>query len=413
MVNTGVSFVLVGLFLGFSYVNGLPAAPPALNKIPQVPQLPQVPQVPLLPTLRPLTPGQVKNCTVNDYDKVLCGEPGINATRCNAINCCFDGQQCYYGKMVTVHCTLDGQFVLVVARDATVPRISLDSISLLGGKSGPCSPVDSNTAFAIYQFPVTACGTNMMVQGGYVVYENMMFSANEVGVGPRGSITRDSTYELYFQCKYWGFGIATLVTNPLANADPLPLVASGPLQVELRLGNSQCLTKGCVEEQIAYNSYYSAADYPVTKVLREPVYAEVRIVGRTDPNIVLVLGDCWATNSPDPYSPRQWSLLVNGCPYTDDRYLTKLIPVNGTSGLAYPTHYRRFVLRMIAFVDSTTMAPLKATLYIHCSTSVCLPTAQASCEPVCTRRRRDVAADGSLPPASDIVSSGKMIILQH
>lgn len=99
MVNTGVSFVLVGLFLGFSYVNGLPAAPPALNKIPQVPQLPQVPQVPLLPTLRPLTPGQVKNCTVNDYDKVLCGEPGINATRCNAINCCFDGQQCYYGKM--------------------------------------------------------------------------------------------------------------------------------------------------------------------------------------------------------------------------------------------------------------------------------------------------------------------------
>lgn len=64
---------------------------------------------------------------------------------------------------VTVQCTLDGQFVLVVARDATVPRISLDSISLLGGKSGPCSPVDSNTAFAIYQFPVTACGTNMMV----------------------------------------------------------------------------------------------------------------------------------------------------------------------------------------------------------------------------------------------------------
>ncbi|MGL5070658.1 MAG: zona pellucida domain-containing protein, partial [Aeromonas salmonicida] len=108
----------------------------------------------------------------------------------------------------------------------------------------------------------------------------------------------------------------------------------------LRLGKGHCLAKGCVEgkkllwllerglnlsgsagvdfllsfqpEQMAYNSYYGATDYPVTKVLREPVYAEVRMVGRTDPNIVLVLGDCWATASPKPYSLPQWDLLVNG-----------------------------------------------------------------------------------------------------
>lgn len=65
-------------------------------------------------------------------------------------------------------------------------------------------------------------------------------------------------------------------------------------------------------EQIAYNAYYSASDYPVTKVLREPVYVEVRIVGRTDPNIVLSLGNCWATSSPNPYSLPQWDLLVSG-----------------------------------------------------------------------------------------------------
>lgn len=64
---------------------------------------------------------------------------------------------------MTVQCTIDGQFVLVAARDTTRPRISLESISLLGGNSGPCSPVDSNAAFAIYQFAVTACGTTMMV----------------------------------------------------------------------------------------------------------------------------------------------------------------------------------------------------------------------------------------------------------
>jgi len=62
----------------------------------------------------------------------------------------------------------------------------------------------------------------------------------------------------------------------------------------------------------AYTSYYSVADYPVTKVLREPVYVEVRILERTDPNIVLMLGHCWATQTPSPLSLPQWDLLVNG-----------------------------------------------------------------------------------------------------
>ncbi|XP_026766387.3 zona pellucida sperm-binding protein 4 [Pangasianodon hypophthalmus] len=405
MANTRVSLALVGLFLAFNYVSSIPASLQTERKLVRDPQLP------LKPTLQPQTSGQT--CQVQEFERVPCGEPGIKAAQCNAINCCFDGQQCYYGKTVTVQCTLDGQFVLVVARDATVPRISLDSISMLGGNTGPCGPVDSNTAFAIYQFPVTACGTTMMVQGGYVVYENRMFSSYEVGVGPRGSITRDTHFELYFQCKYSAVRFAFVAIEPAANVDPLPIVASGPLQVQLRLGKGQCVTKGCVEEQVAYTSYYSATEYPVTKILREPVYVEVSIVGRTDPNIVLVLGGCWATASPNPYSLPQWDLLVNGCPYKDDRYLTKLIPVNGTSGLAYPTHYRRFVLKMFTFVDPTSMAPLQETLYIHCSTAVCLPTARDSCEPRCIRRRRDLAAvEGSSPNTSGIVSSGGVIFTQ-
>ncbi|XP_060753938.1 zona pellucida sperm-binding protein 4-like isoform X2 [Neoarius graeffei] len=314
---------------------------------------------------------------------------------------------------VTVQCTLDGQFVVVVARDTTLPRISLESISLLGGNAGPCSPIDSNTAFAIYQFPVTACGTIMTVQGGYVVYENKMVSSYEIGVGDRGSITRDTHYEIDFQCKYSGIGFVALAVEHSSNSNPLPVVASGPLQVELRLGKGSCVTKGCVEEQVAYTSYYTAADYPVTKVLREPVYVEVGIAGRSDPNIVLVLGGCWATASPNPYSLPQWDLLVNGCPYKDDRYLTKLIPVSRASGLAYPTHYRRFVLKMFTFVDQTAVTPLQEMLYIHCSTVVCVPAAQDSCEPMCTRRKRAVAAaEGRSPGAAGIVSSGGVIFTQ-
>ena len=60
-----------------------------------------------------------------------------------------------------------------------------------------------------------------------------------------------------------------------------------------------------------YASYYTDAQYPVVKVLRDPVYLEVRIIGRTDPNLVLVLNDCWATNSADPMPLPQWPILFD------------------------------------------------------------------------------------------------------
>lgn len=67
---------------------------------------------------------------------------------------------------MTVQCTSDGQFVVVVARDATWPHMDAGSISLLDTNDPSCSPVDFTTAFTIFQFPVTACGTTMSEVGG-------------------------------------------------------------------------------------------------------------------------------------------------------------------------------------------------------------------------------------------------------
>ncbi|XP_076874346.1 zona pellucida sperm-binding protein 4-like [Brachyhypopomus gauderio] len=355
--------------------------------------------------------GASQKCNVDESVKIACGEPGLNVTHCEEINCCFDGRRCYYGRTVTVQCTRDGQFVLVVAKDSTLPRLSLESVSLLG-ENGPCGAIDSNAVFAIYQFPVTACGTHVMELGDYLVYENKMTSSYEVGIGPLGAITRDSYYELYFQCRYYGMSVATLPIQHYANEPPLPVVAPGPLRVELRIANGQCTTKGCVEAQAAYTSYYTDADYPVTKVLREPVYVEVRILDRSDPHIVLTLGRCWATSSPNPFSLPEWDLLVNGCPYKDDRYLTQLLAVEGSSAVPFPTHYKRFVLKMFTFVDPTSMAPLHNQVYIHCSTAVCHPSATDSCEPSCGRQRRHVAEDWEVPPESAVVSSGRVVFTQ-
>ncbi|KAL3046635.1 hypothetical protein OYC64_004592 [Pagothenia borchgrevinki] len=323
---------------------------------------------------------------------------------------------CYYGKSVTLQCTKDGQFIVAVAKDATLPNLDIETVFFLGcGET--CNPLGTNSAFAIYQFPVTACGTVMMEEPGVIIYENRMSSFYEVSFGPNGAITRDSQYELLFQCRYSGTSIQALVIEVGLLPPPPPVAAPGPLRVELVLANGECSVKGCVEEEVAYNSFYVDSDYPVTKVLRDPVYAEVHILERTDPNIILTLGKCWATSAPYPQSLPQWDLLIDGCPYHDDRYLTALVPVDASSGLMYPTHYRRFVFKMFTFVSGggvkqQAMIPLNEKVYIHCEAAVCQPSVGDNCEPRCFRNRRDVSVQKGSREETTVVSSKELVFIQ-
>ncbi|XP_061090630.1 zona pellucida sperm-binding protein 4-like [Conger conger] len=337
-------------------------------------------------------------CQVSDFARVPCGDPDISGAGCEALSCCFD-QQCYYANEVTVHCLPDGLFMVVVSRASTMPMLDLGSVNMLvGHRDGYCGPVSASPAFAVFQFPVSACGTTVTVEEDFVVYENKMSSSYGVAVGPLGSITRDSIYELAFQCRYYGSEVVSLVAEVNTVPPPLPVAAPGPLRVELRLASGQCGAKGekgvegCSNAEV-YSDYYRDADYPLTKVLREPVYVEVRILDRTDPHLVLLLEDCWVTSTSHPLSLPQWSLLVDGCPYHDDPYQTSLVPVDGSSGLPFPTHYKRFIMQMFTFVDSASLVPLNEMVYIHCSTQVCLPTAADQCERQCGRgkRRRSIA----------------------
>ncbi|XP_026074579.1 zona pellucida sperm-binding protein 4-like [Carassius auratus] len=389
-----------------------PLQKPVQQPKPQFPLQKPVQQLPKpqFPIQKPVVQADpLDKCAVADSEQIQCGLPGISRAECEAINCCFNAQQCFYGRAVTVQCIRDGQFVVVVSRDVTLPRLSLDSVHLLGGNDPPCAPVGSTPSFAIYQFPVTACGTSVMEDGGYVVYENRMTSSYEVGIGPYGSITRDSHFEFLFQCRYSETSVEALVVEVNSVPPPPPVAAPGPLRVELRLANGQCVTKGCAEGDEAYTSYYSDADYPITKVLREPVYVEVHIMERTDPNIVLMLGRCWTTSTPSPLSLPQWDLLINGCPYQDDRYLTTLVPVTGSSGLQFPTHYKRFVVKMFTFVDPASLAALQETIFIHCSTEVCHPSS-GSCEQRCTRKRRDTPIK-AVSGEQTVVSSGAVTLV--
>ncbi|XP_063733244.1 zona pellucida sperm-binding protein 4-like [Eleginops maclovinus] len=391
--------------------------PPKFPQYPQTPQVQpprlgfnnmhldqqsQVPAVPQTPSVyKPSVAKQpaVQSCSVAENVRIPCGKSDISAAGCEAINCCFDGQQCYFGKAVTVQCTKDAQFIVVVAKDATLPNIDLESISLLGQGQG-CTHIDSNSDFAIYNFPVTACGSVVMEEPGVIIYENRMSCSFEVGVGDRGAITRDSHYE------YIGTSVETLVTEVLDIVNPpLSVAALGPINVHLRLANGECNSKGCNEVDVAYTSFYTDADYPVTKVLRDPVYVDVQIMEKTDPNLVLTLGHCWTTTSPNPHSLPQWDILIEGCPYRDDRYLSALVPIGPSSGLEFPNHSRRFIFKMFTFVNPNSFEPMREQVFIHCSTAVCTVGAGRSCEPSCFRKRRDVGAVGESKAESKVVVS--------
>uniref|UniRef100_A0A8C3GQ09 Zona pellucida sperm-binding protein 4 n=1 Tax=Cairina moschata TaxID=8855 RepID=A0A8C3GQ09_CAIMO len=299
---------------------------------------------------------------VRSQDRLPCASSPVSQGDCEARGCCYNPRDrvktCYYGNTVTAHCTPDGQFSIAVSRDVTLPPVILDSVHLPSGPSAGCTPVVKNSAFVVYQFPLSACGTTFQVTGDHAVYENELVASRDVQTGSLGSVTRDSTFRLHVRCSY-------LITG---NFIPLS-VQPGPLSLDLIF--------------TGYSSYYTDSDYPVVKALRDPVYVEVRILQRTDPELVLVLHHCWATPSINPHQQMQWPVLVDGCPYAGDNYQTQLVPLSIASGLQFPLHYQRFTLYTFTFVDSISQEMLSGLVYLHCSASVCHRSAQESCTTTC------------------------------
>uniref|UniRef100_A0A4W5RK33 Zona pellucida sperm-binding protein 4 n=1 Tax=Hucho hucho TaxID=62062 RepID=A0A4W5RK33_9TELE len=351
---------------------------------PQGPQLqtaqgpePQGPhkQTPQWPAV---TKTQNQRCQVEAKDTVQCGTPKITLAQCEAIDCCFNGQQCYYGKA--------GEHL----------------IDFL-----PCNALLCHLPW--WSCPLTV-DSPLQEENGYLVYENRMASSYEVGIVPQGAITRDSQFELLFQCKYSDTAVKALVIEVNTAPPPAPVAVMGPLRVELRLAKGTCDTKTCKDESSAFTSFYTEEDYPLTKVLRQPVYVEVHILEKKDPNLVLMLEHCWTTSDPSPVSMPQWDLLIEKCSYQNDQYQTTMVPVELSSGLLYPSHYKRFILKMFTFVDHT-LAPRK-DIFIHCSASLCYPTPWYSCEPKCNKQRRDVATVAwRKTRQTAVVSSGEVVLV--
>ncbi|KAG8579541.1 hypothetical protein GDO81_010931 [Engystomops pustulosus] len=338
--------------------------------------------------------------SVSQVDKLSCMDPPVSQEVCAQAGCCFSlsdpAMPCYYGNLLTTQCSGDNHMVVAFSKDLTRPPLNLTSVHVVGLDSFTCPGLSMtmSASFAAFQFPL-ACATKSQVPGSPIVYESTI-EALRNAISWRGStITRDSTMRVTVQCSYSQSAIVPVQVGVSTLPPPLPVTTSGPLLLEMRIA-----------QDVQYSSYFSEIDYPVVKVLKDPVYVEVRLLHRTDPNLVLILNDCWATNTPDPTLVPQWPILLNRCPFDGDNYNTQTLPVGGpTQNFPYPDHYKHFAVSTFTFVDQSTQMALQGLIYFHCSASVCVPSATENCVTSCTPRRKRMAKNVAFKPLKNVVTS--------
>nr|XP_025040822.1 zona pellucida sperm-binding protein 2-like [Pelodiscus sinensis] len=275
-------------------------------------------------------------------------------------------------------CSQDGYMDFEVLSDMTQPALDLDTIRL---RDPACKPVFKSPSNDMVRFhiPLNRCGTRQRFEGERAIYENEVHSL-WADLLPR-RISRDSEFRLSVVCTYRS-GDAALNVGISSLPPPVSSVNQGPLSLIL-----------LVYPDDSYLQPYSDDQYPIVKHLQQPIFLEVQVLNRNDPNIKLVLDDCWATASQDPSSMPRWNVVVDGCDYELDNYRTVFHPVG--LAVSYPNYRQRFEVKTFAFV--TGDKALTSLVYFHCSALLCdrlqpdSPLCSARC-PRPSRFQRDVVA---------------------
>ncbi|XP_075831098.1 zona pellucida sperm-binding protein 1 isoform X1 [Microtus pennsylvanicus] len=394
--------LLSTLYPEHSFINATPP-PPSPGPGPAGPTVPHpqwgtlgpwgLPKLDFVGTHLPQEQCQVASghipCMVKSSSKEACQQAG----------CCYDNTTevpCYYGNTVTLQCSRSGYFTLVMSQEtALTHRVMLNNVHLAYASNG-CPPTQKTSAFMVFHVPLTHCGTTIQVVGEQLIYENQLVSNIDVQKGPQGSITRDSVFRLHVRCIFNASDFLPLQASIFSPQSPAPVTQSGPLRLELRIAKDK-----------TFSSFYQENDYPIVRLLQERVHVEVHLLQRTDPSLVLVLHQCWASPTASPFQQPQWPILSDGCPFRGDNYRTQMVALDRTE-LPFWSHYQRFTVATFTLLDSSSQNALRGLVYFFCSASVCYPEGPEACSTICDsgmpRHRRSSGHNGTIR-ALDIVSS--------
>ncbi|NWW48695.1 ZP2 protein, partial [Pedionomus torquatus] len=249
-------------------------------------------------------------------------------------------------------CTQDGYMDFEILADSTTPPLDLDALRL---RDPACRPVfkSSLNDRAWFHVPLNGCGTRYWFDGEKIVYENEVRAS--WADFPLHKITRDSELRLTVLCSFTN-GDASLTIKVDNLPPPASSMNQGPLSLVL-----------LSYPEGSYRQPYRDDQYPIVKYLRQPIFLEVQVLNRNDPNLQLVLDDCWATASQDPSSLPQWNIVVDGCEYSLDSYRTVFHPVG--RGVSYANYRQRLEVKTFAFVSGDKA--LSGLVYFHCSVLIC------------------------------------------
>ncbi|XP_067856987.1 zona pellucida sperm-binding protein 4-like [Heptranchias perlo] len=181
-------------------------------------------------------------CWLSPKNRKDCGFPGIEASECVQRGCCFDAGSrdappCFYSLDSLPVCTKDGQVLIAISKDLTLPPVNLTTVHLKDGEGAECSPIVASADTVLFQFAVTECGATQRLDGMNILYETDVLGEFEILDGALGSVTRDSPFRLHVQCSYRGSQESDLQVKPRVYtlSPPLPATEAGILLLELRI----------------------------------------------------------------------------------------------------------------------------------------------------------------------------------
>ncbi|NXN95543.1 ZP2 protein, partial [Rhinopomastus cyanomelas] len=295
---------------------------------------------------------------------------------------------------VAAVCTQDGYMDFEILADSTIPRLDLDTLRLRDPACWPAfkSPLNDRVWFHV---PLNGCGTRYWFDGEKIMYENEVRALwSDL---PLQEISRDSELRLTVLCSF-SSGDASLTIRVDNLPSPISSVNQGSLSLIL-----------LSYPDASYRQPYRDDQYPVVRYLRQPIFLEVQVLNRNDPNLHLMLDDCWATASHNPTSRPQWNIVVDGCEYDLDNYRTVLHPVG--HGVSYANYRQRLEVKAFTFVSGGKALP--GLVYFHCSVLICNRYQPDSplCMTRCPRLSRSKRESGMQGVNSTVVSLQGPVLL--
>ncbi|MBN3285553.1 ZP2 protein, partial [Polyodon spathula] len=253
-----------------------------------------------------------------------------------------------------INCFTNETMAALAVKVESVPSLSPNQLTL---RDPSCRPLQSDAINAVFYFNVNSCGTTRRVS--IDTCEIIFEEGQHVDKGwPQHPDSLLAGAWLRVACHY--LVNDTKVVQFLYQNNPAPGVQPG-------LGDLEVIMRLALDS--TYNDLYGAEDYPVVKYLRRPLYFEVELLYSRDPQAELFLENCWATYSADRTSSPKWDVVVDSCENSADEYLTIFHPVSSNARVLFPSHLKRFEVKMFSFTSGQDA--LKGQIYFHCSVVIC------------------------------------------